>query len=168
MLRNALQDFYFQFHTQQHYFLCHDILEDAWKANPHFSKEDAIVSLILTATGCYHYRRQNFVGAVKSFKKALSVIRKFDSALNIGLDIQAYQQQIQTLINTVNRERTFTPIQLPITNEMEEDILKRYPNYIVTFYKIEDSYIIDHHLKRDRTEVEAARQRALQARHNAQ
>lgn len=50
---------------------------------------------------------------------------------------------------------------------MEQIILEQYPNYVMTYYKIEDDYIIDHHLKRDRTEVEAARKRALQARNRS-
>ena len=62
-MKEALKLFYFQFHTEQHYFLCHDILEEAWKENPHFNKNDAIVSLILFSTGCYHYRRGNLIGA---------------------------------------------------------------------------------------------------------
>ena len=38
-------DYYYQFHKHQHYFLCHDILEDAWKSQNTFSKHDAVVSL---------------------------------------------------------------------------------------------------------------------------
>lgn len=164
MLKIALLDFYFQFHTKQHYFLCHDILEDAWKTNPNYNKEDAVVSLILTATGAYHYRRHNYVGAYKSFSKALKVIEKYNSAINIGLDIQAYKSLLVELINAAKKEKSFEPIHLPLTATMEQDILQQHPNYVMTYYKIEDEYIIDHHLKRDRTEVEAARKRALQAR----
>ncbi len=40
-------NFYYQFHTKQHYFLCHDILEDAWKAENNYSKQDAVVKLHL-------------------------------------------------------------------------------------------------------------------------
>ena len=64
-------DYYYQFHKHQHYFLCHDILEDAWKSQNTFSKHDAVVSLILFATANYHYRRGNLKGALKSFEKAL-------------------------------------------------------------------------------------------------
>ena len=52
-------DYYYQFHKHQHYFLCHDILEDAWKSQNTFSKHDAVVSLLLFATANYHYRRGN-------------------------------------------------------------------------------------------------------------
>ena len=68
-MNKALSHFYYQFHTHQHYFLCHDILEELWKSNPNFSKKDAVVSLILFSTAMYHYRRCNKLGALKSFKK---------------------------------------------------------------------------------------------------
>lgn len=167
MLKNALKDFYFQFHTKQHYFLCHDILEEAWKTNPNYNKNDAVVSLILIATGSYHYRRQNYVGAHKSFNKALKVIENYDSAINIGLDIQPYKRLLVGLIKAAKKEKSFEPIHLPLTDTMEQIVLEQYPNYVLTYYKIEDDYIIDHHLKRDRTEVEAARKRALQARNRS-
>nr|MQS96213.1 DUF309 domain-containing protein [Escherichia coli] len=35
-MQQALINFYYQFHTKQHYFLCHDILEDAWKAENNY------------------------------------------------------------------------------------------------------------------------------------
>ncbi|WP_186311404.1 DUF309 domain-containing protein, partial [Bacillus toyonensis] len=70
----SLMDYYYQFHKHQHYFLCHDILEDAWKSQNTFSKHDAVVSLILFATANYHYRRGNLKGALKSFEKALLTI----------------------------------------------------------------------------------------------
>jgi hypothetical protein len=74
------------------------------------------------------------------------------------------------LIETSNLLRQFT--YLLQTKWKMTSIQYRYPTYHSDFNfretLIEDSYIIDHHLKRDRTEVEAARQRALQARHNAQ
>ena len=59
---------FYQFHRHQHYFLCHDILEDAWKEQPSYSKQDAIVSLILFTTASYHHRRHNYKGALKVIK----------------------------------------------------------------------------------------------------
>lgn len=71
------------------------------------------------------------------------------------------------LIKATKKEQSFEPFHLPLTDTMEQIILEQYPNYVMTYYKIEDDYIIDHHLKRDRTEVEAARKRALQARNRS-
>ena len=44
---------------------------------------------------------------------------------------------------------------------MQQKILTTYPNYIMTEYVIRDSYIVNHHLERDRTEVNEARLNAL-------
>ena len=63
----SLNRFYYYFH-KQHYFLCHDILEEAWKSNINFSKKDGIVSLILFSTAMYHYRRGNTKGALVTLK----------------------------------------------------------------------------------------------------
>ncbi|MDG0842496.1 DUF309 domain-containing protein [Staphylococcus equorum] len=163
-MENALQDFYYQFHTNQHYFLCHDILEEAWKENPQFSKDDAIVSLILLATGCYHYRRHNHVGALRSFKKALNVIEKSEQSIDLGIYTDEYKKIIIELIQSVGNANQFVPIQLPITKEMEYDIFKKYPDFVRTPHMIEDSYIVNHHLERDRSEVDKARQQALDIR----
>ncbi|KRG10225.1 DUF309 domain-containing protein [Staphylococcus sp. NAM3COL9] len=163
-MKNALQDFYYQFHTEQHYFLCHDILEEAWKENPQFSKDDAIVSLILLATGCYHYRRHNNVGALRSFKKALSVIEQSEQFIDLGIYTDEYKKLLIELIQSVANANQFVPIQLPITKEMEQDILKKYPDFVRAPQMIEDSYIVNHHLERDRSEVDKARQQALDIR----
>ena len=79
---DALIHFYYQFHKHQHYFLCHDILEEAWKLNLSFSKNDAVVSLILFASACYHYRRDNIKGALKSYKSHCLLLNKQKIKLN--------------------------------------------------------------------------------------
>ncbi|MDN6722426.1 MAG: DUF309 domain-containing protein, partial [Staphylococcus equorum] len=68
------------------------------------------------------------------------------------------------LIQSVANAKQFVPIQLPITKEMEQDIFKKYPNFVRTPHMIEDSYIVNHHLERDRSEVDKARQQALDIR----
>ncbi|PHK49250.1 DUF309 domain-containing protein [Staphylococcus edaphicus] len=160
-MENALKDFYFQFHTKQHYFLCHDILEEAWKENEAFSKEDAVVSLILFATGCYHYRRGNTKGAIKSFRKALKVIEPYNENVNLGINITAYQKLILELIAAIENDNPFVPVQLPLTSEMQQNILTTYPQFVMTEYVVKDSYIVNHHLERNRTEVTEARLKAL-------
>ena len=166
-MEKALKDFYFHFHTKQHYFLCHDILEEAWKDNEHFRKDDAVVSLILLATGCYHFRRANYKGAMRSFSKALNVIEAYTNAIDLGIEIESYKTMLLELIKAAKNNDNFVPIQLPLTSTMQQAILKSYPNFTMTDYTIEDSYIVNHHLERDRTEVHAARLQALQERKNS-
>ncbi|SCT03465.1 DUF309 domain-containing protein [Staphylococcus caeli] len=160
-MEKALQDFYYQFHTKQHYFLCHDILEEAWKSNASFSKDDAIVSLVLMATGCYHFRRDNHRGAIKSFNKALKVIELHDNITHLGMDIDAYKYMLKSLIAHVDNGKPFAPIELPLTNSMVKRIMRAYPHFVMTTDMVTESYIVNHHLERDRSEVNEARQNAL-------
>lgn len=165
-MEKALKDFYFHFHTKQHYFLCHDILEEAWKDNEHFRKDDAVVSLILLATGCYHFRRANHKGAMKSFRKALNVIQAYTNDTELGIELEPYKAILLELIAAAKNDDHFVPIQLPLTPSMQQAILKAYPNFTMIDYTIEDSYIVNHHLERDRSEVQAARLQALRERRN--
>lgn len=164
-MHKQLVEFYVQFHQEQHYFLCHDILEEAWKAQNEFSKHDPVVSLILVATGCYHYRRGNFKGAHRSFKKALKTLQRFDSTVysQLGLQYHLFQQEVSQLILDAENEIPFSPIMLPLTDEMTDEILKYYPHYRPTTTINATPFILHHHKLRDRAEVIAAR---AQAQHN--
>lgn len=161
-MKQALIEFYYQFHTKQHYFLCHDILEDAWKAQAHFTKQDAVVSLILCATGCYHYRRTNYKGAHTLFKRAYRVAHINEAFLSqLGLKSNAYLQQLKDLIQDTQVQLPFKPFALPLMSSMEEEIEQTYPDYEMMHHVNRLPYICDHHLLRDRHAVEQARQEAL-------
>ncbi|RIO67823.1 DUF309 domain-containing protein, partial [Mammaliicoccus sciuri] len=140
--------------------------EEAWKDNEHFRKDDAVVSLILLATGCYHFRRANHKGAIKSFRKALNVIQAYTNDTELGIELESYKALLLELIAAAKNDDHFVPIQLPLTPSMQQAILKAYPNFTMTDYTIEDSYIVNHHLERDRSEVQAARLQALRERRN--
>lgn len=154
-------DYYYQFHKHQHYFLCHDILEDAWKSQNTFSKHDAVVGLILFATANYHYRRGNLKGALKSFEKALLTINHAKDATQLHLNINEFEELIMKRIEAVKLQKHFTPLQLPIEPEFRTLIKRKYPDYLFTSQIIKEPYIVDHHIKRDRTEVIKNRERAL-------
>lgn len=165
IMEDALIHFYYQFHKNQHYFLCHDILEEAWKAYPSFSKNDAVVSLILFATACYHYRRGNHKGALKSYEKSLSVISNAADSEQLHLDIHHYKKLIRHQITSLRENQPFVPVKLPLETSFNQYIKKVYPNYIFTSFVISEPYIVHHHLKRDRSEVIQAREEAKQLRH---
>ncbi|MCJ1662081.1 DUF309 domain-containing protein [Staphylococcus sp. NRL 18/288] len=160
-MEHALIDFYYQFHKHQHYFLCHDILEDAWKANPYFSKNEAIVSLILFTTAMYHYRRENYIGALKSCKKALITFQNAKDKSSVGLQEEKYEALLNTQIEKIAQHEQFTPIKLPINKQFENKIYTEMPDYEFNEFVVKDDYIVHHHLRRDRSEVIAARQHAI-------
>jgi len=164
-LNEALLSFYYQFHAQQHYFLCHDILEEAWKEQPDFTKEDAVVSLILCATGCYHFRRGNCKGAATLFKRASRVANHNLSNLEqLGLKKHKYIELLAQLEKQAAQNNTFQVVELPLLKSTKNRLKSKYPDYQL-MTKINDSpYIYDHHLLRDRHAVELARNEALKRR----
>ena len=156
-MEKALIEFFYQFHRHQHYFLCHDILEDAWKEQPSYSKQDAIVSLILFTTASYHHRRHNYKGALKSYKKALVTICNAVETHQLPLNIEAYQQLIEEKIYQVTKQHEFIPIYLPMTSEAELIVKRFNSDYFFEPETLTDDYIIHHHKLRDRSAVNQAR-----------
>lgn len=165
-MEDFLITFYYQFHKQQHYFLCHDILEEAWKGQPTFSKRDAIVSLILFTTANYHYRRGNTKGALKSLKKALEIIHHAKESQRLHLNIDVYRQLIKSEIAAIKENRTFIPVKLPVDKTFNDQIKHVYSDYRFTPFIVSEPYIVHHHLKRDRTSVIHERERAKSLRRN--
>lgn len=170
-MQQALIDFYYQFHTHQHYFLCHDILEDAWKEQANYSKNDAIVGLILFTTACYHYRRQNIRGAKKSYIKAQHILSTATDSDKLHLDIKQFHLIIERLLNNIQENKPYHPIKLPIHREFDCVIRQQHANYYFKQQLITNSYIVNHHLERDRSEVinnkaMALAQKRRQRQHN--
>ena len=167
-MQQALIEYYYQFHAKQHYFLCHDILEDAWKSQDDYAKDDIIVSLILLATGAYHHRRHNFQGAYRSYQKAQKVIEQYSAEViesQLGLQALVFREQLKTLVDAAHNAEAFRPIALPLTPIMLEMIVATYPAYQWTADVVETPIIMHHHRYRDRSEVVAAREAAWRARH---
>lgn len=164
-MKDALLEFYYEFHHSRHYFLCHDILEEAWKDNQSFTKDDPVVSLILLATGCYHYRRHNYKGAYRSFRKAKHVIDGVEDQELLGIDINAYLETLDHLIEASHQQKPYAPISLPLTETFQRLLMQKYPSFQNNMTPIEDHYIVHHHLKRDRQPVVDARDQAYRQRH---
>ena len=71
------------------------------------------MSLILFASACYHYRRDNIKGALKSYKKSLSVIKQAKDKTQLHLNIDEYQSMILHQINSIKDHNAFVPVKLP-------------------------------------------------------
>lgn len=163
-LQKQLVEFYVQFHQHQHYFLCHDILEDVWKSQSKFTKNDPIVALILIATGCYHHRRENYIGAHRSFQKAIRLLQRHSASdfVQLGVHHDLLYQTLEQFLEHTEQKRSFSPLILPLTNEMTETILKYEPEYRPLTKIISTPMLIHHHKLRDRSDVISARQQAQQ------
>ncbi|UXR79274.1 MULTISPECIES: DUF309 domain-containing protein [unclassified Staphylococcus] len=166
-MQDALLAFYYQFHTKQHYFLCHDILEDAWKQQNHYAKDDFVVSLILFATASYHYRRHNLQGALRTYKKSEKIINQYEDSIiaSFGLQPNALRTQIQQLCIDIEQHTPFRPIVLPLLEEIKQSLKDTYTDYMVNTTIVDTPDIVHHHRLRDRTPVIEARHDALRLRH---
>ena len=119
----ALIDFYYYFHKQHYYFLCHDILEEAWKSNINFSKKDGIVSLILFSTAMYHYRSNTKGALVATLKKSLSTFEKAKDKALLQLNEQDYKTLILSQIKSIEDSKSFKPVYIPVNNVFEKQII---------------------------------------------
>ena len=100
---------------------------------PTFFKKDAVVSLILLTTGCYHFRRNNFQGAKTSFDRALNVIQSSHDWQMLGLNIEQYIILLKHLKQAAKTHQPFLPVHLPLQDEMLHSIQTTFTDF--TFEK---------------------------------
>nr|WP_263313225.1 DUF309 domain-containing protein [Mammaliicoccus sp. Marseille-Q6498] len=160
--------FHYHFHVLRHYFECHDILEEHWKDQEHFTKNDAIVSLILFSTACYHYRRGNFKGALKSYKNALQVAELNTEFEHLGIEKAQYISLINTQLMRIEQGETYNNIQLPLTTACYQSLESTYEDFEFNYNTDVSDYIKHYHLLRDRSEVIKSRNLAYELRHSKQ
>lgn len=142
----AFQAYNIQFHVHRDYFECHEIMEDAWKEKPTFTKQDPEVALIMLATALYHLRRQNTQGATTLFNKTKYLLSLNKHTLNDYLYVDDLIATIETLQHTL----VYQPIKLPLKK------IHYLPEVILP-----TDDIVHKHKRRDRTDVIRLRQQAL-------
>lgn len=169
MNQSHLLEFYNEFIIKQDYFECHEIMEDHWKDKIIRTKKDPEVFLILVATAEYHYRRGNICGAVTTYKRALKLYQEASfNLIDLGLSSDAVIKFSNRLhsIYYVN----FKPIEFPLSSEFYQ-LLHSYSmaevpySYFMEYIKkeyIKVPSIIHKHKLRDRRQVIAEREHALQ------
>ncbi|TDL97842.1 DUF309 domain-containing protein [Macrococcus brunensis] len=154
---DTLVEFYYYFLHERHYFECHEIMEDAWKENSVYTKNDIEVGLILLATSQYHLRRGNKKGARTCLKKAYQILKMY-SLSEIGL----HDSVLYILEENMTSEE-YVPLTLPLTNEMKEAIHKQHPDFSVKHAP--DARWIHFHRTRDRSDVIEARLKSMRDKH---
>lgn len=165
-METQVMSFHYHFHVLRHYFECHDILEEHWKEYENFSKNDSIVSLILFSTACYHYRRGNIKGALKTFKKSLQIAEANDKFQHLGIEKTPYESIIKSQIMRIEQGKVYRNIQLPLTNACYQALEGSYDDFDFNYNENVSDYIKHHHLLRDRTEVIESRNSAYNQRHS--
>ncbi|MCU9613756.1 DUF309 domain-containing protein [Caldibacillus lycopersici] len=159
----ALIDYLVHFHCKRDYFECHEILEEYWKKE---GKSNKIwVGFIQIAAAFYHYRRNNFRGAKKLMQSAYTIMCEEETQLeSLGFDPMQLLLQLKQTIHRLNHSDSYKAIRLPIKHDT---LLKKYINACrlngLSYQEtIDDAYIINKHLLRDRSEIILTRQVSMQ------
>lgn len=157
-----------EFHATRDYFECHELLEEYWKGHPNDGKGEIWVGLIQMAVGQYHERRGNLRGAARMYRQALDKLR-VSEVEPLGLDKASLVEQLKARIETAaSGMRDYKDMELSLIHEpLKEQCMKLCEQQGLTWgipSPMGDESVIHRHLKRDRSEVIAAREAALLAR----
>ncbi len=156
-MKAIMIDYYYQFLHERHYFECHELLEDAWKAQPLFTKQDIEVAFIMLATSQYHQRRGNISGAARCLTKAIDGFIRHHSQLN---DYGVETTIIPLLKQRFNQiHEPYLPLQLPLTSQCLNQLTMTYPGF--NSFNEANREWIDFHRTRDRSDIIAARTKRL-------
>lgn len=155
-------DYLVFFHSFRDYFECHEVLEEYWKEK---NKEEIVwVGFIQLAVSMYHYRRNNYVGALKLLKSAINIFNS-ENTSDYGLDHQKFLKLLKQKQNDITFQHPYEPIQLPI---IDEGLLRECRVHSLEQGKewgkhnsCHDPFIIHKHSLRDRHSVILEREQSL-------
>lgn len=160
--------FLVHFHGDRDYFECHEILEEYWKQVDKANKQSIWVAFILLAVSCYHFRRGNYAGALKTIRKSLNIFQIQNKEMNkYGLHKNKLLMDLKQLEKNIVHKRPFHELNLPIYDEQLEKLCKNKALELGFAWKAQtpvDPIIINRHLTRDRSAVLNEREEALLVR----
>lgn len=156
----AFQRFLYEFSVTRDYFECHELLEDLWKKLAPRNKNHELVGFILLSTGMYHWRRNNFKGAHKSFRKAnllLSQLPIEDCHFVTSFDYNHLVHSVDQAANQSAQLIPYSPMYFIVTDPYLSQQMESFPLPVEPITE----EILHKHLLRDRTEVITNRLEAM-------
>ncbi|RJX37772.1 DUF309 domain-containing protein [Paenibacillus pinisoli] len=153
-----------EFHANRDYFECHELLEEYWKEHPDDGMSDIWVGLIQIAVGQYHERRGNRRGAVMMYKSAERKLAD-EGLMQLGIDAPSLQHQLAKRREGAESGQPYKDMEIKLLDHELLELCRQASDELGvawgTASPMGDADIIHRHLRRDRTEVVAARQEAL-------
>lgn len=153
-------DYCTYFNGNQDYFECHEVLEEYWKEVAPGEKLHPLVGLIQLATGLYHWRRENFAGAVRSLEKG---IRNFhlnaQSPYLAPIHMELLLQHMEDALIKIKNEDTFHSFKLPIQQQDLQQLVEKQIGQLPNDSAI---FLLHKHKLRDRSDILAARAQKLE------
>ena len=144
-------DYCVYFNGNKDYFECHEVLEEYWKEIAPKEKEHALVGYIQVATGLYHWRRGNLVGASRILHKARKILLQNTQSIFVEyIALDELLQQVENSLLKITANKTFSSFQFPITNvELQSVVSKK-----IKLLPIENpSFLLNKHMLRDRSSI---------------
>lgn len=157
-----------EFNGTRDFFECHELLEEYWKEHPGDPRAAVWVGLIQLAVGQYHERRENRRGAVKMYEKALEKLTP-QSLEGLGLNgVHAISDLAKRYVH-LNSGQTlpYADITLIVTDpELERLCLQLCEALQVQWGSVSpmDEALVHRHKLRDRSDVLAERNAAIEAK----
>lgn len=143
------------FNKNQDFFECHEVLEEYWNTFPNRTKEHPLTSYILLATGLYHWRRGNMIGALRTLmkaKKKMTTLFEASSEYTIGIDFPELQHNLNESIESIENGDSFKAYQITITSQLlQKDVIEKESQ--MKLLPFGSDAIIHKHILRDRSEI---------------
>lgn len=155
LLNPFFAKFIIYFNENQDYFECHEELEEYWKSIPNTTKEHPLTSYILLATGMYHWRRGNAVGALRTLKKAMEKMASLTEEhqnFSDGIDFNDLRQNITSSIQAIEEGQAFTSFPIKVTST-EIDLLIAEISPTMALLPFGSDAVIHKHMLRDRSDI---------------
>lgn len=147
------------FNDHQDYFECHEVLEDYWKTCAPRDRLHPLVGYVQLATGMYHYRRGNTVGALRILAKAKKNLQQHTQSPFVEyIDLHDLLVKIDGAIEAMLAGEAFRPFQLLLTNEKLQQLA--FEKAVSLPAQVEH-YVLHKHMLRDRSDIVALREEKL-------
>ncbi len=147
--------FIIYFNHNQDFFECHEVLEAYWKDIPNRTKEHPLTAYILLSTGLYHWRRENYIGALRTLRKAsikMDQMLEHHPHFTKGIDFNSLYDYLQNSIQSIEARQPFIAFSIPITSvTLQQRVIEQAPD--LKLLPINSDEIIHKHLLRNRSEM---------------
>ncbi|MCR8631948.1 DUF309 domain-containing protein [Paenibacillus radicis (ex Xue et al. 2023)] len=167
----AYIDYLIYFHSQRDFFECHEVLEEYWKEHPEDPLATAYVGCIQVAVSLYHQRRGNLAGAVKMLQSSLNNLT--DPDLNkLGIEPEGFRRLLtDRLLQLTSPGFQYEDFNIPLADtELEKICIMKSMEKNLVWQCSSDfanTYLINKHTLRDRSEVIAERELSRQIKQAA-
>lgn len=148
-------DYITYFNGNHDYFECHEVLEEYWKDVAPGDKRHPLVGYVQIATGMYHWRRGNTNGAMRIFKKGVTLLTTpTDARFTDYIDMKRLHDDCTRALQRMQDGETFCAFTMHVTNDALQTVVAQR---IEQLELADASFLLDKHKLRDRSDVLQAR-----------